>query len=444
MSSHRRASAAVAAVLCLLFAACTSQTDEPEADGEDGPAGLAANNAAADSTVGITEDSINVAFVGVDFSALAGTGLVPELGDQEAQVTALVEEINEEGGIGGRQINLHFELIDGISGGQDVIQAACIAATEEFEAAVAILPPAAARVLTECTAVTNQTLTIYATGMDDALYGEADGRLFTPSGISIDRQLRAQARAMDDLGVLDDETIGVVSGSNPPEFVSVVEDVLIPELEQLGHDPAEVITVPCEQLTTCEQYDATAQRLKDAGVTTVFMNLANTFGAGLVEAATNIDYHPRWLMEGNQTTDTVSGFFESVKDEWDGAVGLGFAFSEPEDIRPLSTECNEIVTTRSGEEYEAGTDAFGFTAQVCSEFRLLDLAGDAIADGEMTQGALISAMEELGTIELPAGPEDGTISPTKHDGLNFMYLCDYSAAEGFCVRRPDEPIRVDD
>ena len=39
-----------------------------------------------------------------------------------------------------------------------------------------------------------------------------------------------------------------------------------------------------------------AQKLKDANVDTVFMTLKNTFGTGLVQAADNIGYHPKWLL----------------------------------------------------------------------------------------------------------------------------------------------------
>ena len=69
---------------------------------------------------------------------------MPDLGDQQKQVQSFVDDINANGGINGRKINLHFKLLDVLSGGADAIQAACIEATQEFKAAVVILPPAAA------------------------------------------------------------------------------------------------------------------------------------------------------------------------------------------------------------------------------------------------------------------------------------------------------------
>src|SRR4051794_29377741 len=285
MKSFGRCAAVLVSALALLGAACTSDsaTGGATSSGSGAAAnGLAAKNEAASSTTGITDNDINVAFLGVDFSALSGTGLVPELGDQQKQVQAVVDDINANGGIAGRQIKLDFKLLDVLSGGADAIQAACIEATQEFKAAVVILPPAAARDMARCTSVTNQTLTLYATGMDSGLYTESQGRLFTPSGMTIDRQFKGWADEMNKLGLLDGKTVGVVAGDAPQEFLNGVNNALVPELEKIGHAPAQLVTLPCAGATTsCEQYDAAAQKLKDAGVDTVFMTLANTFGTGL-------------------------------------------------------------------------------------------------------------------------------------------------------------------
>ena len=80
---------------------------------------------------------------------------------------------------------------------------------------------------------------------------------------------------------------------------------------------------------------------------------------------------------------------------------------------------------------------------MCREFQFVDEAGDKIDKANLNQGALISGIEGLGTIELGIGPK-GTLSPTKHDGLDHMYVCDVSAGTGTCVQRPGDPIRIPD
>lgn len=446
---------ALAVASALVATACTSKTSTGQqapttaATGTTGGtattvvAGLAANNDSASSTVGITATTINVAFIGVDFSSLASTGLVPVLGNQQKQVQSFVDDINANGGIDGRKINLHFKLLTALSTADDV-QADCIEATQQFKAAVVILPPAAARDLASCTAVTNKTLTIYATGMDAGLYTQSQGRLFTPGGMSIDRQFRGWADEINQLGLLTGKTVGVVDGDQPQEFLNGINNALLPELGKLGHKPVQVVTLPCtSSLTSCQQYDAAAQKLKDSGADTVFMTLANTYGSGFVQAAANIGYHPKYLLEGNQATNTVLKFFKSVKSDLAGALGVGFGFALPSEITANATHCNQVVTDRSGEVYQSGSDAFGFTSVVCNEFSIVKLAADRVGTGPLTQGALISGIEGLGTIQLGVGP-DGTLSPTKHDGLNSMYLCDVDPVADTCVRRPDAPFRIPD
>ncbi|MCU1399702.1 MAG: hypothetical protein JWN62_2811 [Acidimicrobiales bacterium] len=404
--------------------------------------GLAADNDNAGSSTGITDDSINVAYIGADFSALAGTGLVPDLGDQQKQVQSFVDEINANGGIAGRQIKIHFKLISILAGGPDVIQAECIAATQEFQAAVVVLAPAAARDMARCTSVTNKTLTLETTAFDDALYSESQGRLISTGGMTVDRQFRAWADKMSELGYLDGKTIGVVVGDQPAEFSNAVNSALVPELEKLGHPAAQVITLPCtSSQTACEQYDVAATKLQESGVDTVFMELANTFGTGLIQAASDIDYQPKWFLEGNQVTDTVLKFLDSVKASLDGSVGVGFSFNIPTDINQGATDCNKIVSDRSGETDAPGSDAFGFVSNVCGAFQTLQLAGKQLVGKPLDQGTLIAAIEGLGTIHYGIGP-DGSLSATKHDAGDYLFLCDYQAATGTCVRRSEPPFKV--
>jgi ABC-type branched-subunit amino acid transport system substrate-binding protein len=424
--------AAVCATAVLLVAgagACTSDPDQASG---------------STSTEGLTEDTIRIGVIGADFGQLSQIGLAPDLGNQEVTVQAFVDEINENGGIGGRQIELRQTLIDGAGGGEGA-QAACVEMTEDFGAFAVIVAPAVPRDVARCTAVTGQTLTIAATGFDRALYDEARGLLFSAgsnTSMSTDRQYAGWAQMMHDEGALDGRTIGVVTAENGPEFVAAAEDALIPTLEDLGYEVAANVVLPCPELDPdCEQHEAAVQQLKDANVDFVFMAAANIAGPTLVQAAQNLEFAPTWAANGNQVTDTVSQFFDSVSAAWDGAIGTSTVFALPEDITPGATECNEIVAARSDEQYEAGSDAFGFTATTCLLFRVLENAAGSV-DGDLDQATMVEALEGLGEVELNAGPA-GSLSADKHDAGDYLFLCDYQAAARECVERPDEPVEID-
>lgn len=412
----------------LLAGGCTSDPDEA---------------GGTSSARGITDDTIRIGVIGADFGALTQVGLAPDLGDQEATFPALVEEINANGGIAGRQVDLRLALVDATSG-PGAGQAACLEMTQEFEAFAVIVAPAVPREVARCTAVTNETLTISATGLDEALYEEARGLLFsagTDTSMSTDRQYEGWAQIMHDEGLLDGRTIGVVTSDSSPEFVAAAEEALVPTLEELGHEVAVVSVLPCPELDQdCDQHEGAVQQMKDAGVDFVFMAAANLAGPAFVQAAQNLQFTPQWAANGNQVTDTVSSFFESVKDSWDGAIGTSTVFALPADITDAATECNEVVAARSDEQYEPGSDAFGFTASSCLLLRVLvDAAAEV--DGDLDQAAMVGAIEGLGEIELNAGPP-GTLSADKHDAGDHLFLCDYRAEAGECVQRPGEPVEV--
>ena len=427
---------ALAVAMVILVGACTSDPDKATDEGGSGSGG---------STKGLTDDTIKIGFIGADFGPLAEAGLAPDLGDQPTIVQAVVDAINNEGGIGGRKIEVRVKLVDGTAG-PEAGQAACLEMTQDFGAFAVIIAPAVGRDTARCVAVTNNTLALGATGFDAGVYEEAEGRLFTAgsdTSMSTDRQYEGWAQLMDDEGVLDGKTIGVVSAEQSPEFTAAVKNGLIPKLEELGHEVAVNVTLPCpEGDTDCDQHEAAVQQMKDDGVDFVFMAAPNLSGPTFLTAAENLDFAPQWAANGNQVTDTVSKFFESVKGAWDGAIGTSTVFAEPEDLTDGARLCNEIVQAGGGEDYEPGSDAFGFAAVNCLLLQLLQTAGDEVDQADLNQTSMIEAIEGLGSIELNAGPE-GSLSADKHDAGDYLFLADYDADAGEFVQRPDEPVKID-
>jgi ABC-type branched-subunit amino acid transport system substrate-binding protein len=447
-SDGRVASGALALVLLAgLVGGCTSDPDEQGRSGGSGSSDgdNSSEGAGAASTTGITDDTIRIGVIGADFGPLAEAGLAPELGDQPKILQSVIDQVNADGGIGGRQVEMRLTLVDGTAGAE-AGQAACLEMTQDFGAFAVILTPAIGRDTARCTAVTNETLTLGATGFDDALYEEAEGRLFTAgsdTSMSTDRQAAGWARLLDAEGVLDGKTIGVVTAEQSPEFVAAAEDALIPTLEELGHEVPVNVTLPCpEGDVDCDQHEAGVQQMKDAGVDFVFMGAANLTGPTFVQAAENLDFHPQWAANGNQVTDTVAQFFESVAGAWDGAVGTSTVFALPEDLTDEAHGCNETVTERSGERYEPGSDAFGFAAVTCLVVQLVDRAGDEVDPADLDQASMIAAIEDLGEVPLNAGPP-GTLSADKHDAGDYLFLSDFRAADGEFVQRDGDPVKVD-
>src|SRR5262245_32994139 len=107
----------------LLGAACTSETadDEPEAAAEE-PDGTtpppSGDNAegdgppAADAS-GITDDTIKISLIASDLAALSEQNLAPEIGNAQVTLEAIVADINANGGVAGRQLEVVSHVISG-------------------------------------------------------------------------------------------------------------------------------------------------------------------------------------------------------------------------------------------------------------------------------------------------------------------------------------------
>lgn len=424
--------------LTLLVGACSSQAAD-----EGGGSG-ASDDASGDSgtpIAGITEDAINISFIGADFAALAEAGLAPDLGDMEATLPALEEWVDEEGGIAGRDIQLTVDLVDG-TGGPDVVRAACIKATEEDDAAIVLVSPAVSRELVRCTAVQQGTITLGMPGWDDPLYQEAQGRLFSigsHTSMSTFRNAEGWADVLDAQGLLEGRTIGVLTDESFEAHRVGTEEGLVPHLESLGYAPAEVAVLPCPVGDSdCEQHEPAAQSFADAGVDLVFLNAGPLSGPAVLAAAQGIGWAPEWVVCCNTVTNTVAQFYADVAAELDGTVGVSTLFPEPS---AEADECNVEVAARAGEEYERGSDAYGFTAVNC--IALLALR-DAVAgiEGDLTEEGVIEAIEALGEVPSNTGPP-GSIGPDKHDAGDLLLVATYDDGDGvFTIDESIEPFEV--
>src|SRR5207342_1881745 len=95
---------------CLLAAACTSKAKDDSSG----------TNAAADSsgsnvgnTVGLTDTTIKISMISADLALLTEQNLAPEIGNAAATMKAVVADINANGGIAGRQVELVSHVLSG-------------------------------------------------------------------------------------------------------------------------------------------------------------------------------------------------------------------------------------------------------------------------------------------------------------------------------------------
>jgi ABC-type branched-subunit amino acid transport system substrate-binding protein len=431
---------------CLLMAACTSDTsDDDSASGGDSGGATDSTPASAADASGITDDTIKVSLIAADLAALSEQNLAPEIGNAQKTLEAVVADINANGGVAGRQIELVPHMIAGAQAvlNPDLGRQACVEATEDDKPFAVIVAAALPAQTVECVAVDHDNaIAITMDSWPESDYEKSDGRLFsvaTHTSLGREREYRAWPKILDERGALEGKKIGIVRTDTTDQEESV-DRALKPSLEDLGYEVAAESVLPCpEGSQACEQHDVAIQRLQDAGVDFVFLVAQTLAGSATVEAAANVGFDPEWTTTGNNVTDTVAKFYTNAKENYDGAWGINKVFTDATDD---TNECNRIAVAGGAEEFPPKSDGYGFTAVTCLQLQTLVRAIEAV-QGPITQPAVIEALENLDDLPLSSGPP-GSLGPDKHDAGDYVFLSRYSAStETFEPTDTEEPIKVD-
>ena len=428
-----------ATVLALVFAVgCTSPTSaKPSAQHRGGTTTPRPTN-----TVGITKDSVKISFIYADLSILTKQHLAPDLGDAAKAVQATVDEINANGGVaGGRKLVVKMHSIPNAPiATAAVLQRACVQATEEDKPLAVVIGAAVISNVVECAAIAHQQLAITMDSWRKKIYDDADGRIFsigTPMSVDIERAYGALPTLLAPTHALDGKTIGILNQDLPADRTAAAA-ALKGALTKAGIKLAAEATVPYpEGSLTCSQPDVAIQKMKDAHVNFVFLLAQALCAAALVKAAQDADYKPGWATLGNNVTDTVSQFIAPAKNTFDGAWGVGTVFPKS---NQAGYDCTAIIKRRVGLSAVPGEDAWGFAALACIQIQTLAGALNA-AKEPLTQGTVIDAFQSMKSVPMIAGPP-GSLSPTKHDAGDYVFLEKFSAARGKFVPYDVTPLRV--
>ncbi len=447
MKYGRGWAAALLASALVLGAACTSETsdDDSTADTDDTAAETGDDAEGTVDAPGITDDTIRISLISSDLSALSEQNLAPEIGLADKTLAAVVADINANGGVLGRQIELVPHVIAGADAAinPEAGRQACVQATQDDKPFAVIIAAAITAETVECAAQYEDVLTITMDSWPDSYYETAQGRLFsvaTHLSAGRNRLYTAWPKILDDRGELEGATIGIIR-MDRPEQEEAAADALIPSIEALGYEVAAEFALPCPEGTqTCEQHDVAIQRMKDAGVDLVFLTAQTLVGSATVQAAADLDFTPQWTTIGNNVTDTVARFYVNAKDNYDGALGIDAAFAEATDA---TVECNEIAVAGGAEEFEAGSDGYLYTAVTCIQLQTLVAAIEAAGEaGDVTQASVIAAFETLVPV-VSAGPE-ASLGPDKHDAGDYVFVSVYDASVEEWVPADDgTPIKVE-
>jgi hypothetical protein len=426
-----RTLAALAAVLALTALACTSGDEEG-----DGTTTTATERGSTEGTgpvesgpaPGVTADSIKIGITYVDTDALVGVGLDYDLGDHEAVYRALIDDINESGGIHGRQLEPVFAPIDPT--GTASAEQSCLQMTEDDDVFMITGFLLGDAVL--CPVETHETAVVGGQMTPERLERAAAPWITWQPDSDMPETV---VRTFEQRGELDG-TVGLFGAVADEAEVDRVEAVL----EDLGVEVAEkgISDAPVGDTAAIQAaVKVIAQRYQAAGVDRLVVVGAS--GANwLTSMADDASYRPALRFTGTTaalafstseaTTDTsiLEGSLAG------GPYGPAQAMFDEEAMQ----ECIGVLSDAGIETptpEESGDDPsnqpYQAAFQACPDIALLRAALEAAGE-DLGYGTLEAAIDGL-EVHVPGDPTPRTFGPAPAgDGDPAAYLFAWDEGEG--------------
>ena len=381
---------------------------------------------------GVTEDTIRIGFLETDMETLVELGLVDNnRGDPKHVIDILVADVNARGGILGRRLEVAYENVLPIASSD--AEAACLRLVEDAEVFAvlgAFVGPTVS--VNPCIPGIGETIMIGGTPSPSDLEQAVAPWLSTE--MSVERGLVAHVGLLHEEGLIE-APLGVVWA---PEEASAATDVVLPELDALGYEPAvEAVqqadagdrpALAAEWATIVERF-----RTEDVRTAVLVQSSAGINGANMLA---DLDFDGRVLLVSPALVDSIGITAQVPLEELEGMVGSMGPTVEEVYALPAMQDCiavleagdPEITVVPSDDVPEGERDWSTPLATHCNRLRMFELIATA-AGPELTPDTFRAAAEGLGDIELPTLPF-ASLGPGKLDAADGLRLATFDPTLG--------------
>ena len=356
-------------------------------------------------------------------------------GDQGAWIQAIVDWINANGGMGGRQVELVHHVTESLNGSFDQqAERACAFFTEDNDVLAVV---GGARVptlnLVDCLARHETPLVwSYHYMVDQATFANYGDYLYMPPMVSADR-LGVWVDAIASTGFLDGGVVGVAR-YDTPIHERFTNGVLAPALARHGSSITDQVafsgaTSAASAADLSAQANNAIVRFRSRGVNRVlFVPTSAVMPLLFFAAAEAQSYRPQYSLTSydnpafqNDNVPTAAQF--------DGAVGFGWlpagdvAWEQQPQLWPAAQQCLDITQ-------QATPTGNGSVRRFCDGLFFLKFLLDRGA--EPTTAGLRAAVDSLGSSYQSAWTFATSFGPTRHDGAAVGRLLTYDRAGCQC------------
>lgn len=415
MALPRTTLTVLATVLTLAACGTTTNTgaDEPTATDDD--------RLDAGWAEGVTDAEVRI---GMDYLATGSGSATDEPDPAEHPKTliyqAVVDDINEAGGAGGRELVLVWHRFQADAASPDTEwQAECSDFTTDRP--VFIVGNGGHQIVRDCFGTKGVPQVDAQLGIVGETTFAADPYLVSVPGLAATRLLRTQVQVLHDQGFFQPgATIGFVM-YDTPGYAEAEHEGLRPALAEYGLELAETVKVTKPEgadgvADTIAQIDGAVLKFRDKGVDHVlFLGPAPQF----MVSAEQQKYRPRYGVASDVVWAATLADSGVVPAQLRNVAGVGWApAKDVADYKaaldsPAHTACLDVLAARdiipkTGEDEAAALD-------ICDQLYLIKAALDAAAE-PLTGDSFMAAVDQLGDAFEPAATWAAEYGPQRHDG----------------------------
>jgi ABC-type branched-subunit amino acid transport system substrate-binding protein len=435
--------------LTLLVAACggdNASSTTTTAGGATTTGGDTTTTAGAltDSFRGVTSTEIKIGIATVDFKCLTDQHFVDfNQGDTQKIANALIDDINANGGVLGRNIVPVYKEICPLdaNGTSD----ACTSFTDD-EQVFAVLgiydPPPSDGSNQLCMAQDHETILIDELTTKAIVDQAPPGLLLTP-GILPERRLDATLALMEKEGTLDGKTVALLADQNTQ---ASAEEAVTAAATSMGIQQGSTAVLTISDTDTAQaqaQLDSFIEKWKGEGVNALVMSGLLVSAKQFVEKIRTAIPDMLLITDDSSTGEQAVDEHKSgvVPNPYEGMLSLaGLSDQETFETGPVQT-CVKTYEDATGDtvvapkDIAAGADGIRVLTYAgiqdrCNELTMLKLIAEK-AGADLTNDSWVAAVNDYGPIVLPT-----TATASLHEGK-------YDADDGFRLAAWDSSIPPD-
>jgi hypothetical protein len=424
-------------VSALVLGACGGDDDDSTSStsGGDGD-----TTELTDSFRGVTAEAIKLGIVLVDYDCIAQF-VDFNRGDQQSVYDAFVADVNENGGVLGRQIEPIYESYCPVGNAEALEVCTKLTQDEEVFAVTGVFIDFSGDAQL-CLSRDNETVHI-GRELERAWIDEAPPGLLVTPQIAAERRIEVLMRLLETEGTLEGRTVAVMSDD---DTAARAEAAVIPALEELGVEQGSkaVITVTDAADTSQgqAQLDSFIERWKQEDVDTIVLVGLSIVSRQWVEKIK--DQLPDVLLLADTPTSTLEAARDAQHDNPDDNAYEGLITADGRNGQEtyealIEDGCVEIAEAATGEKIVAPEDlkpgSDGKRAEVwitvsdaCTDLWMFrDIAEKAGAD--LTNDSWTDAVESFSEITIP-GQEYSSFGEGKYDAEDGFRLVEYDPTIG--------------